>query len=96
MAYVSFEVIPGALVGIHEGLRHRRPIVNEVRKAELGLREAPGMLIGCCVSREVSTMGLVARTGVEPVIFALKGRRVNHYSTGPPGGTRSEPSVLEF
>ena len=40
--------------------------------------------------------GLVARTGVEPVIFALKGRRVNHYSTGPQGTTRGKPSVLEF
>jgi hypothetical protein len=45
----------------------------------------------CILLRE-----LVARTGVEPVIFALKGRRVNHYSTGPHGITRGEPSVLEF
>jgi hypothetical protein len=39
---------------------------------------------------------LVARTGVEPVIFALKGRRVNHYSTGPQGSTRGKPGVIEF
>lgn len=26
---------------------------------------------------------MVARTGFEPVIFALKGQRVNRYSTGP-------------
>ena len=40
------------------------------------------------VSRGVLTPKLVARTGVEPVIFALKGRRVNHYSTGPQGRAR--------
>jgi hypothetical protein len=41
----------------------------------------------------IQMQGLVARTGVEPVIFALKGRRVNHYSTGPHGITRGEPYV---
>jgi hypothetical protein len=39
---------------------------------------------------------LVARTGVEPVIFALKGRRVNHYSIGPQRVARGEPSAWEF
>src|SRR4029077_13722085 len=96
IGYVSFEVMLGALDGMSEGMRHRGSIVNEVRKPESDLRTAAGMRIGCCGSREVSTKALVARTGVEPVIFALKGRRVNHYSTGPHGITRGEPGVSEF
>ena len=68
----------------------------EVRDPEANLPEGSGMVIGCLGWREVSTKGMVARTGVEPVIFALKGRRVNHYSTGPLGSTRGEPCALEF
>jgi hypothetical protein len=45
-----------------------------VCKPESDLPEAAGMQIGCCGSREVSTKALVARTGVEPVIFAFARR----------------------
>ena len=41
-----------------------------------------------------SDQKLVARTGVEPVVFALKGRRVNHYSTGPQRVAREENQAL--
>jgi hypothetical protein len=54
------------------------------------------MRIGARGLKRIVSRGLVARTGVEPVIFALKGRRVNHYSTGPHGNTRGEPGVPEF
>src|SRR5579871_3965299 len=68
-------------------------------------RELPGFSYLNCRCVSTATLGeiqrgneslrsagfLVARTGVEPVIFALKGRRVNHYSTGPHCTLRGEP-----